>query len=344
MGADTFRVGLSHDLWAADGSTSWGDIGLAELDAAGVSWEFLPADDGALTAAQVDGYDAVLFAAPAVTADTVSGDRPPLLFARFGVGLDAVDLQACTTSGVAVTITPDGARRAVATAALTLILAVGHNLLIKDQLVRESRWEDKFSLMGRGLTGRRVGTLGFGNIAVELFDLLKPFETRNYTADPYRGPADTAAHGVTLVSTEELLRTCDIVVITSALTPETHHVIDGERLALMSRDAILINVSRGPIVDTEALTEALAAGWIAGAGLDVFDPEPLPAGHPLLGMPNVVLSPHALAWTDEMALGNGRSAVSAILAIRAGHRPAHLANPAVLSHDRFLNGTREGDR
>jgi phosphoglycerate dehydrogenase-like enzyme len=342
--ADMFKVGLSHDLWAADGPTSWGDIGLAELDAAGVSWEFLPADDGALTAAQVDGYDAVLFAAPAVTAETVSGDRPPRLFARFGVGLDAVDLHACTTSGVAVTITPDGARRAVATAALTLILAVGHNLLRKDLLVRESRWDDKFSLMGRGLTGRRVGTLGFGNIAVELFDLLKPFGTHNYTADPYRDAADTAAQGVTLVSTEELLKTCDIVVITSALTPETHHVINRERLALMHRDSILINVSRGAIVDTDALTDALATGQIAGAGLDVFDPEPLPAGHPLLDMDNVVLSPHALAWTDEMAMGNGSSAVAAILAIRDGKRPIYLANPAVMNHDRFLHRTREGDR
>lgn len=340
----TFKVGLSHDLWAADGSTSWGDIGLAELDAAGVSWEFLPADDGALTAAQVDGYDAVLFAAPAVTAETVSGHRPPQLFARFGVGLDTVDVHACTASGVAVTITPDGARRAVATAALTLILAVGHNLLRKDLLVRNSRWEDKFSLRGRGLTGRRVGTLGFGNIAVELFDLLKPFGTHNYTADPYRTAEDTAAQGVKLVSTEELLQTCDIVVITSALTPETHHVINSERLALMHRESILINVSRGPIVDTDALTDALASGQIAGAGLDVFDPEPLPADHPLLNMDNVVLSPHALAWTDEMAMGNGSSAVAAILAIRDGRRPVYLANPAVMNHDRFLHRTREGDR
>jgi phosphoglycerate dehydrogenase-like enzyme len=112
----------------------------------------------------------------------------------------------------------------------------------------------------------------------------------------------------------------------------------------MHREAILINVSRGPIVDTEALTAALAAGQIAGAGLDVFDPEPLPADHPLLGMDNVVLSPHALAWTDEMAMGNGSSAVAAILAVRDGKRPIYLANPAVMNHQRFQHRTREGDR
>ena len=333
-----FRVGLSHDLRPAPGGrgpTSWGDIGLRGLEEAGVTWEFLPPDDGELVA---DRYDAVLFAGPAVTARTVSGDRPPLLLARFGVGLDTVDLDACTAAGVAVTITPDGARRPVATAALTLMLAVGHNLLGKDQLVRQARWENKLALMGRGLTGRRVGTIGFGNIAVELFDLLQPFATSNYTADPYRDARDTEAHGVTLLSLEDLLRTCDIVVITAALTPGTHRLIDRERLSLMGEDAILINVARGPIVDTAALAEALASGQIAGAGLDVFDPEPLPAGHPLLDLPNVVLSPHALAWTDEMALGNGRSAVSSILAVRSGERPPYLANPAVLDHDRFRLG------
>jgi len=180
-----------------------------------------------------------------------------------------------------------------------------------------------------------VGTIGFGNVAVELFGLLSPFATENYAADPHRSAQDTSAHGVTLVGLDELLRTCDIVVITAALTPGTHGLIDRERLGLMRPDAVLINVARGPIIDTGALAEALASGRIAGAGLDVFDPEPLPAGHPLLGLPNVVLSPHALAWTDEMALGNGRSAIGAILAVERGERPAHLANPAVLDHERF---------
>jgi phosphoglycerate dehydrogenase-like enzyme len=333
-----FKVGVSHDLYSATGPTSWGDIGLGGLTEAGIDWEFLPEDDGFLRADAVDGHDAILFAAPAVTAATVSGARPPRLFARFGVGLDTVDLPACTSAGSAVTITPDGARRAVATAALTLILAVNHRLLNKHQLVVTGRWQDKQALMGRGLTGRTVGTIGLGNIALELFDLLAPFRTVNLSYDPHR-PADQAPRGVELVELDELLTRCDVLVVTAALTPDTHHLLDTARLALLPAHAIVVNVARGPIINTAALTEALQSGRLAGAGLDVFDPEPLPADHPLTSLDSVVLSPHALAWTDEMAAGNGASAIRAIIAVRDGVPPDHLANPEVLQHPRFAGFT-----
>ncbi len=153
-----FTVGVSRDFLDADGRNVWGDIRLGELDAAGVDWHYLPRSTAELLAADVDGLDAVLFAAPAVTERTFAGaTRPPLLFARFGVGHDTVDLDACTRHGALVTITPDGARRPVATATLTLLLAVLHNLTAKDRLVRERRWAEKERWMGFGLTGRRVG-------------------------------------------------------------------------------------------------------------------------------------------------------------------------------------------
>jgi phosphoglycerate dehydrogenase-like enzyme len=332
-----FRVGLSYDLRAPGGGISWGDIGLSELGAHGVSWDFLAPDGGALTAGHVDGYDAVLFAAPSVTAATVHGGRPPALLARFGVGVDAVDLEACTQAGVAVTVTPDGARRAVATAALTLILAASHNLLAKDRLVREARWEARLGLMGRGLTGRTVGTIGLGNVASELFCLLKPFATVNLGYDPYAHPPAAARQGIRLAGLDVVLGESDIVVVTAALTEETRHLIDASRLSLMRPGAILVNVARGPIVDETALVAALASGRLAGAGLDVFETEPLPSSSALLTMPNVVLAPHALAWTDEMALGNGRSAIRAILDVYCGRVPAMLANPAVAANPLFLS-------
>jgi len=331
-----FTVGLSADFRPANGSgTSWGDIGLAELDRAGVTYRFLDQRSPTLRAEQVDGLDAVLFAEPAVDADTVSGDRPPLVLARFGVGLDAVDLAACSEAGVAVTITPDGARRAVATAALTMILAVGHRLLAKDALVRANAWEHRLDLMGQGLTGKRVGVFGLGNIAVELFSLLKPFGTQHWATDPHRTAESAAAIGVTLVDLATLLAECDIIVVTAALTPETLHAIDAELIASMKPNAILVNVARGPIVDVDALAAALHEGRIGGAGLDVFEVEPVPAGHPILSADRTVLSPHALAWTDEMAIGNGASAIRSILDVRAGRTPAYLANPDVLAHPRF---------
>ena len=330
-----FTVGLSHDFVSAGGATSWGDIGLDELTAAGVRWEFLSPDTGELDPGAVDGYDAVLFSAPAVTARSVSGFQPPLLLARFGVGLDEVDLDACSRAGVAVTITPDGARRAVATAALALILAVSHNLTGKDRLARTGGWNERLNLLGRGITGRKVGVFGLGNIAAELFTLLAPFGTINLATDPLKSPQDAAALNVGLVPLPELMRTCDIVVITAALTEQTRGAINAEMLALLARDAVLVNVSRGPIVDTDALAEALRTGRLRAAGLDVTEPEPLEHDHPLLSLPNVTLTAHSLAWTDEMAIGNGRSAIRAILDVRAGRAPTYLANPGVLMHERL---------
>jgi len=194
--------------------------------------------------------------------------------------------------------------------------------------------------MGRGLSGRAVGTVGFGNVAAELFALIGPFGTANFTADPYRTPADTAAHGVTLTTLDDLLRRCDYVVVTAALTAGTRGLLDANKLALLPDGAVVVNVARGPIIDTGALTAALATGRIIAAGLDVVDPEPLPPGHPLLALPNVVLSPHALAWTDEMAIGNGRSAIGSVLAVMDGHRPCNLANPDVLNNPRFQESAR----
>ena len=336
-----FTVGLSHDFVTADGATSWGDIGLGALTAAGVRWNFLPPDHGELDPEVLNGYDAVLFGAPAVTARSVSGAHPPLLLARFGVGLDEVDLDACTQAGVGVTITPDGARRPVAAAALALILAASHNLLAKDRIVREGRWAERARLMGRGLAGRRVGVFGLGNVAIELFGLLAPFGTEHLATDPLRTAEQAAELGVRLVSLPELMAQSDVVVITAALTPQTRHAVDAAMLELVSPGTVLINVARGAIVDTDALVHALAHGRLGAAGLDVTDPEPLPSGHPLLGLPNVTLAPHSLAWTDEMALGNGRSAIRSILAVRDGRAPAYLANRDVLRHDRLKRLRRE---
>jgi len=338
-----FRVGLSADFRAPDGGIAWGDIGLTELEAAGAEWEFLAPDEGTLLPEHVDGYDAVLFAAPAVTAQTVSGDRPPRVLARFGVGLDAVDVTACTRAGVAVTYTPDGARRAVATAALTLMLAVQQRLLTKDRLVRTHRWEDKILHMGRGLSGRTVGAIGLGGAAAELFAMLAPFGTRNLASDPFRSAEEARAMGVELVDLDELARCSDILVVLAPLTATTRGCVDARLLARMRPGGVLVNVSRGPIVDTEALVEALRSGQLAGAGLDVMDPEPLPPGHPLLELDDVVLTPHALAWTDEMASGNGRSAIGSILDVLAGRRPTHLVNEAVLDSPAFRARSARGD-
>ncbi|KOG42415.1 NAD(P)-dependent oxidoreductase [Streptomyces resistomycificus] len=328
-----FTVGVSRDFLDADGRNVWGDIRLGELDAAGVDWHYLPRDTDELLAPDIDGLDAVLFAGPAVTARTFADvARPPLLLARFGVGYDAVDLDACTRNGVLVTITPDGARRPVATAALTLLLSVLHNVTAKDRLVREGRWAERERWMGLGLTGRRIGLLGLGNTARDLVGLLRPFDVEVIAYDPYCPPETAAELGVRLANADTVMAQADAVVVMCVLSEETFHLVNARRLALMQPSAVLLNVARGPIVDEAALVEALRAGRIRGAGLDVFETEPPAPDNPLLSMDNVVLSPHSLAWTDEMSAGNGGSAVRAILDVSSGRLPRFVVNRDVFGH------------
>ena len=158
---------------------------------------------------------------------------------------------------------------------MALLLALSHKLLIKDRLTREGRWSEKLHHMGMGLTGRTLGVIGLGNIGRELCDLARPFGMRLVAFDPHVEPDVAVRAGVELMSLEDLLRESDFVCVCCALTPETRHLIDAERIALMKPTAYLINVARGPIIDQAALTEALRTGAIQGAGLDVFETEPV---------------------------------------------------------------------
>lgn len=333
-----FRVGLTRDFLRPDGTVGWGDIGLGMLDeASGVEWEFLPDGGRELGAGQIGEYDALIVLGPRVNAATVEGAERLALVARFGVGYDNVDLAACTRNGVAVTITPEGVRRPVASAILALILALAHRLPAKDRIARSGRWDERLDHMGTGLTGRTLGSIGLGNVGREMFALAAPFGMRHLAHDPYADPERAAEAGVELVDLEALLRLSDFVAINCALTPETHHLLDAGRLALMKETAYLVNVARGPIVDGEALTGALREGRLAGAGLDVFEKEPADPEDPIFSLPNVIAAPHALAWTDELALGNGRAACKSVLDVAAGRAPKNVVNGDVLGTPRFVD-------
>ena len=340
-GPGDFRVGVTRDFLRQDGTLGFGDIGLSRLDAArGVSWEFLPEDVVELTPAHAAAYDALLVLAPRVTAATLAGQPRLALVARFGVGYDNIDVEACTRGGVALTITPDGVRRPVATGVLTFILALSHHLPLKDRLTREGRWAEKLNHMGQGLTGRTLGVIGLGNIGREVFRLAAPLEMRHLAADPFVKSADIAGCDIGLVDLETLLRESDFVVVCCALTDGTRHLLTAHRLSLMKPTAYLINIARGPIVDQEALTAVLRERRIAGAGLDVFEQEPIAPNDPLLALDNVILAPHALCWTDECFAGIGRSAVSSILEVAAGRVPQNVVNRDVLESALFREKLR----
>jgi phosphoglycerate dehydrogenase-like enzyme len=267
---------------------------------------------------------------PRVTAATLDGCRRLRLIARFGVGYDSIDVPACTRNNVLLTITPDGVKRPVAVSAMALLLALSHKLLIKDRLTREGRWNDKLNHMGVGLTGRTLGLIGLGNIGREVFRLVAPLEMKHVAFDPYTSVDVAQGLGAELLSLDDLLRQADFVVVTCALTPETHHLLNAERLALLKSSSFLINVARGPIIDQAALTKVLLERRIAGAGLDVFEKEPIDADDPLLALDNVIVSPHGICWTDEIFRGNGRSACRSILDVAAGRVPAYVVNRDVI--------------
>ncbi len=341
---ESFRVGLTRDFLKPDGTLGFGDIGLSVLDQAeNVRWEFMPASSAELQPEEICGYDAILLLAPRLTAQSLAGSERLAIVARFGVGYDNVDLDACTRHNILLTITPDGVRRPVAASALAFLLALSHKMFLKDRLTREGRWAEKLDHMGTGLSGRTLGLIGLGNIGREISAVARPLDMRHIAHDPYASAEQADAAGVELVALDELLRQSDFVIVCCALTPQTRHLLNAERLALMKPTAYLINVARGPIIDQAALTVVLRERRIAGAALDVFEQEPIDPCDPLLALDNVIVAPHAICWTDELFHQNGRAACRSILDVAAGRIPQHVVNPAVLEQPVMqakLNGYR----
>jgi len=333
---ESFRVGLSRDFLTPRGEIAFGDIGLGLLDETpGIAHEFLAENTPELRPDQLRGYDALLLLGARLSSTSLEGVDRLAIVARFGVGYDNVDVPACTRHGVALSITPDGVRRPVAVSAMTLLLAASLKLLIKDRLTRTGKWAEKLGHMGMGVTGRTLGLIGLGNIGREVALLAKPFEMKVVAHDPFAAPADAARLGVELLELDELLRSADFVCITCALTEETRHLIDEKRLAIMKPSAYLVNVARGPIVDQAALTRALRERRIQGAALDVFEEEPVDPADPILQLDNVILTPHAICWTDECFHGNGLSACRSIIDVAAGRAPSHVVNREVLDAPAF---------
>jgi D-3-phosphoglycerate dehydrogenase len=328
-----FKVGVTSDILDARGEPAFGREPLKALEQ--VEWEWLPKGLREITPEHAAAYDALYVNSPRVPAAAVArADLRLKLVSRHGVGYDSVDVGAMTRAGVLVANTPNAVPRPVATIALLFILALAHRLMAKDRITRAGDWPARLELMGTGLTGRTLGVIGAGRIGKELLRLAKPFDLKLVAADPYANALDLGYIGARHVPLDELMREADFVVVACLLNDETRGLVGARELALMKPTAYFINVARGPIVDEKALTEALAARRIAGAGLDVFEQEPTPADNPLLKLDSVIVSPHALCWTDELFGNIARTAIGALLAVHAGRRPQFLVNPQALSHPR----------
>jgi D-3-phosphoglycerate dehydrogenase len=335
--ATKFRVGISPDVLDSRGQTIFDPSALELLNAPGIAWNYLSAEEERVIAPETAAaYDAVCLMLGRVTAATFARGAGRLkIIARFGVGFDTIDVPACTGHGALLTIAPDGVRRPVAVNVITFVLVLAQRLMAKDRITRAGRWAEKVNYMGMGVTGRTLGAIGLGNIGSEVFRLAPPFGMRHIACDPYVAPEHARALGVELVDLETLLRTADFVCVMCPLNDETHGMIGPGELALMKPTAYLINTARGPIVQERSLYEALAARRIAGAALDVFEVEPTPADNPILGLDNVVVTPHAFCFTDECLTGLARSAFSSVLDVARGRAPRHVVNRAALAHPRL---------
>jgi D-3-phosphoglycerate dehydrogenase len=252
---------------------------------------------------------------------------------RHGVGLDNVDLAAATARGIPVTFTPYGPTESTAEHALLLILATARRLAQLDRAVRRGEFglRDQPAAMGHELAGKVLGIVGFGRIGRRLAEICRDglgMAVRVY--DPYVDPVAVAGWGATYVADlGELAGHVDVLSIHTPLTAETRHLIGRTVLMALKPGAILVNTSRGPVVDEAALVEALQAERLGGAGLDVYDPQPPSTANPLLHMDQVVLTPHVASFTHEGRRRMGLTVVEDVLRVLRGQRPQHLANPEV---------------
>jgi lactate dehydrogenase-like 2-hydroxyacid dehydrogenase len=239
---------------------------------------------------------------------------------NYAVGVDNIDVAAASERGIPVGNTPDVLTESTADLALGLMLAASRRIVDGSDAVRRGDWLtwEPDLLLGRDLNGSTVGIVGFGRIGRAVARRVEGFGARVVHS--------TSSGGVPL---DALLAGSDFVTLHCPLTPETRHLIDEAALRRMKDTAYLVNTARGPIVDTTALGRALSEGWIAGAALDVTDPEPLPPRHPLLAAPNLVVVPHIASATHRTREAMSDMAVDNLLAALRGERMPHCANPEV---------------
>jgi len=295
---------------------------------------FVEPENGIIPASVLADHDALILLFPRLSRASIPADHRLALIAKVGVGYDNVDVPACTEAGIALVTAPDGVRRPVAVATITFLLALSGRLFVKDKLARQGPkgFDQRLDHNGIGLVGRVLGSVGIGNIGAEVFRLAKPFDMHFIAHDPYVDPALAAELGIRLVDLDTVFRESDFVTLNCPLTQETRHLVDARRLALMKPAAFLINCARGPVIDQRALTKVLQERQIAGAGLDVFDPEPPHPDDPVLKLDNVIVTPHALCWTDQMFERIGATDMQAVLDLSRGRVPAGIVNRAVLDN------------
>jgi D-3-phosphoglycerate dehydrogenase len=274
--------------------------------------------------------DALIVSASPMTRQVMSALKYLKVVVRTGVGYDVIDVPAATDLGVVVVNIPDLWTREVANHALGLLLAWNRQIPTLDRQVKRGVWQSAVPGPAGALHGETVGIVGFGNIGQAFARRVAALETQVIAYDPYVDEAQFAALGVERVySLGELAARADYISVHCLLNAETRHLINAAFLRQMKPTACLINTSRGPVVDEQALIHALQEHWIAGAALDVQANEPPPPDHPLLKLENIILTPHAAYYSAAAVAQVPRRCGEEVARVLSGQRPLHVVNPEV---------------
>jgi D-3-phosphoglycerate dehydrogenase len=250
---------------------------------------------------------------------------------RHGVGVDNIDVKAATEKGIVVVNTPNANATSVAEHTLTAIGALAKQMTVYNREMRVGKWEIRNSYRAVDLDGKTLGLVGVGRIgSMVARRAAAAFNMKVIAFDPYITPEKGREMGVTLVSTsDEIFRQADVISLHTPLTPETRGFVNAARLRLMKPTAFLVNFSRGEVVDEKALYQALKSGVIAGAAIDVFDPEPPLNDNPLFELDNIILSPHSAALTQECVIRMATGAAEGVVEVLTGRPPQFVVNPEV---------------
>jgi D-3-phosphoglycerate dehydrogenase len=282
--------------------------------------------------AEAADCDALLntYAGP-IDATAMAGMPNCKIIARYGIGVDTIDLEAATKAGIIVTNNPTYCVEEVAEHAMAMILASARKITFYDRRVRSGEWAVPPGKPMFRLAGKTLGLIGFGNIAKQVAKRAAAFGMRVIFSDPFVAAATDGSQKVELA---DLLRQADVISVHPPLTQKTRGIIGDEAFALMKPGVIVVNVARGPIIDTDALVRALDAGRIAGCALDTTDPEPLPNPHPLRGRDNVIITPHTAWYSEEAMAGLQAGAPSEVRHVLSGRWPINVVNPDVRGRNR----------
>jgi phosphoglycerate dehydrogenase-like enzyme len=254
---------------------------------------------------------------------------------RSGAGYDKVDVAACTDCDIALFNAPMALNHPTASTALLFMLALSKRLFEQDRVTRAGRWDRQADVLGEEILGRTLGIVGLGHSGRELVRLVAPFSMKILAYSPHADPAEARELGVELVSLDELFRRSDIVSVHARPRPENRRMIGAAQFALMKPTTYFVNIARGELVDEAALVEVLQNRRIAGAALDVFEHEPLPATDPLIQLDNVILTPHWSASTRDVWQATGQAMIDGMLRASRGEFPENIVNREVLDRPGF---------